>query len=618
MYTLSRIPSVLSITCLMALSSASCTKKEPAKDEAAGEAAGEGAIVRAGDVSLPGGRLLKHDGVVLGHFALPNSSAMLGKVRGQLVIPQYQGVVDEAALRSLVGMSLEKRGQVAMNIDLAAPLGCAVADYKVYDVPVACAFGYRGGVKQLLTDLGETGKLSDAGGHVAAYNVEGKDVFIDTLGAHVVVSAHRELFAKTSGYLSENIIGRAEAMAGDVEVVAFVGQIWETYRSDLEPLLNMAAAAQGAPPQTGNPELDAVARKWSDYTATSTKESLKRFGQYEQATFYVQLGEVGVVVGGSVIPTEGSEAAAEAAQYGGRAIDPAVMRSLPARPVMLMGVNADPAAIDAPSTRKLLDMSIEIWASLTGKTAAEGRAAVDKTIAENRGLYDGQGAAAIFHQEGAPFAAAFTQRLLPGLSAREGWQAWSTRFTPAEVLGEKLSRYVSWTFTPEAMTIDGVPVDRWVITPSDEVVREFEGKLGEEERAQIERYFGPLRLTIDRAETGGSVMFTVAPKAEEAAMARTIAARKGQGSLADDAGLTTALARSPKAATVVAFDLGAGVEWLRSFPPIAAELKKLPGPLGNDLSDIYVNSHYLSSGAASVEYVVSQRLIEQFKAMAMK
>ncbi len=631
-----RALTVLPITCLLALAGSACTKKEEPKTSggaasgaAAGESAGESAgadggpgqakVTRvAGDVNLPGSARLAHEPLVLGHFAFPNASALLASVRAQLVVPRFQGMVDEAAVRSLVALSLDKRSQLAMNFDLATPMGCAVVDVKSYEVPLACTFGYRGGVDQLVKDLGKEGLKGDAGGHALAYTVDGKDVFIDKLGEHLAVTAHADLFDRTKGYLEANIVGRAGSMAGDFEAVAYLDQIWNNYRSDIEPVLNMAAASSSMPERTGNEQLDAVVRRWSDYSAQSTKEGLKRFGQYEQVAVYLQVNPTGVILGGTAVPAAGSEAATEAKLYGGRAVDPAFVEGMPSGPVMLVAMNSDPAAMDAASTKQIRDLAIDTWADLTKQSADEGRAAIGKWAEESRRLYDGQGAFALLHQQGAPFSLVFSQRLNPGASARDGWKAWSADFTPEKVLGKEIGKMVQWTFTADAASVDGVPVDRWVIEPGPEMKAEIEKNMSESDKADVERYFGPIRLTIDRAEVGGAVIYTVAPKAEDAAMARAIAARKGQGSLAGDAGLGSVTGRSKNAAAVVAVDVRALLDWLRSYPQVAEELKKMPGVLGTNLADFYMVSYYLDNGTASFEYVVTQQMIDQIKVLVEK
>ncbi|MCA9658458.1 MAG: hypothetical protein KC486_08945 [Myxococcales bacterium] len=617
----------------LALTLGGCTKKEEEKKPEAADPAKAGAAdpgaktdgppsaaeTKVADVSVPGDTRLAHEDEVFGHFALPNTSKLLADVKNQLVNPQYQNFLDEGALRSLVSLSLDKQGMVAQNVDLAAPMGCAVVDFKTYEVPLACTFAYKGGVEVLLKDLGKLGRKPDDGGHAAVYTVEGKDVFVDSLGDHVVVAAHPELFAKTKTYLKTDIIDRGQAMVGDVEIVAYTADIWGKYEKDIQPLLALMDQASSTPEQTGNPKLDAAIKKWAEYNTTSTQQSIARIAQYEQLSLYLSVAPHGVSLGVTMVPTPGSDAEKDGQAYGGRVLDPAFIKALPAGSLMVGAFNSDPKAQDTKQVQEVRDLAIDTWSDLAGLDKAGIKESVLAFQAEGRGLYDGLGAFAVFDQEGATFAALAVQHLRPGVSARESWRAWTTKFTPEAALGE-FSRFVTWEFQADASKAGDVPVDRWVIKPGPELEKEINKKLAEdpEVKKAVDQYWGPIQLTFDRAETNGVVLYVVAPKGEEAAMRRAIAAQQGDGSLGDDPGITAILRRAEGASGLFAFDLKATFDWLKGFPQVAEELNKIPGALGSDLSDIYMTAHYLQSGVSSFEYVVSQPMIEQIKDLVEK
>jgi hypothetical protein len=618
----------------LALTLGGCSKKEEEKKPEAADPANAGAAdpgakpdatptgveAKVADVSVPGDTRLAHEDEVFGHFALPNTSKLLADVKNQLVNPQYQNFLDEGALRSLVSLSLDKQGMVAQNVDLAAPMGCAVLDFKTYEVPFACTFAYKGGVEVLLNDLGKMGRKPDDAGHAAVFTVEGKDVYIDSLGDHIVVAAHPELFAKSKNYLKTDIIDRRQAMVGDVELVAYTADIWGKYERDLEPLLGMMDQASAAPEKTGNAKLDAAVRKWTEYNATSTRQSIARLAQYEQLSVYLSVAPHGVSIGVTMVPTPGSEAEMDGKAYGGRVLDPAFIKALPAGSLMVGAFNTDPKAQDTKQVQEVRDLAIDTWSDLAGLDKAAVKESVLAFQAESRTLYDGLGAFAVFDQEGATFAALAVQHLRPGASARESWRTWSTKFTPEAVLGGEFSRFVTWEFQADAAKAGDVPVDRWVIKPGPELEKEISKKLAEEPEAKkaIDEYWGPIQLTFDRAETNGVVLYVVAPKGEEGAMRRAIAAQQGDGSLGSDPGIAAILGRAEGASGMFAFNLKATFDWLKGFPKVAEELNKIPGALGNDLSDLYMTAHYLQSGVSSFEYVVSQPMIEQIKDLVEK
>ncbi|MEZ4451608.1 MAG: hypothetical protein R3B09_19205 [Nannocystaceae bacterium] len=572
---------------------------------------------KVGDIELPGGKRLEHAPEILGHFAIANGSQLLADVRTHLVTPQYQNFLDENALRSMVSMALSSQGMVSQNFDLASPMGCAVVDPKTFEVPMSCVFGYKGGSAALLKDLGEVGRQAETGGHVAVYTLEGKPVYIDALGSSIVVSGHPDLYGKTKDYLQSAIVDRGQAMAGDVEAIGYVGAIWEKYRADLEPLLDLAASMQSTAPATGNPHLDALTRRWTTYTQTSTKESLRRFGDYDQAAFYLNVDNLGVAMGVTLLARPGSDAEKEAKAHGGRAVDPVFLQRLPQGTIMLGAFNADPAAYDSKSVKEMRDLAVDAWAEVTGKDANQAKATLDKYTAESREIYDGLGAFVFFHEAPGPGALGIVQHMAPGKSGRDAYHRWAEGFTTDAILGPELSKYVAWEFKNDAYNADGVAVDRMIVRPGPDLQQKIDKEMSEKERGEVDKYFGPMQLTIDRAEVNGVTLVTMAPKAEEAAMKRLLAAQKGTGSLGEDPGLAVVSGKNP-ASGVFAVDLKAGSAWLASFPPIAEAMKKMPAPIGNNLADVYFRSYYLESGATSFEYVFSQQVIEQIKVMVQK
>ncbi len=601
-----------------------CTKHEEEKpaDEAVGAKAAEvpaDVAEKLAKTAVPGAVRLEHDAEeVLGHFALPNASKLLADVRQQLVTDQYQNFLDEAGLRSLVSLALDKRGKVAQNIELVQPMGCAVVDFKTWENPVSCTFGYKGGVKALLSDLGGLGRKADSGDHVAVYEIEGEQVFIDSIGNHVVVAAHDDLFKKTQSYLKSDIIDRGNAMIGDLEVVAYTGTIWARYQKDIEGLMaQFQDLSASSPSETGNAKLDTAVKKWVEYNQKSTQKSLDRLSQFDQVALYVNVAEAGVSFGFTAIPTAGSQAEKEAKLAGGRLIDPAFVKTLPVNSWLVAAFNVNPEVTDTEQVREIRELAIDTWCELAGLDKASVTASVNAHIKESRGLFDGQGAFAFFDQEGATFGLAAVQHLMPGVNARELWKTWNAKFTPVAVLGKEFSQYITWEFTTDTAEIDGAPIDRWVIKPAAKLQAVIDKKIAEEPDAKqmIDQYWGPIALTIDRAETNGNVVWVISPKAEEAAMRRVLAAQKGDGSLASDPGLEAIFAQNQALSGLVAFDLKSTLGWLSGFPEIADKVAEVKAKLGNNLSDVQLTTLTLPNGVMTFEYVVTQPLIEQIKGM---
>lgn len=196
-------------------------------------------------------------GEVLGHVMVTNPSVFLGEIKSQIVPAAQAQFVDESFLRMAGGAALGSRSKLATNIDLGKPIGCALVDLASAPLPLVCVVGYTGGATALVADLGADGKQADAAGHLAKFIVEGQELYIDEAAGGAIVSNHADAFAKGKTYVEANLIGRASAVASDVEFVAFPGAAFKRYEKDLAPILAM----MGKMPMGGtgsNPFTDAM------------------------------------------------------------------------------------------------------------------------------------------------------------------------------------------------------------------------------------------------------------------------------------------------------------------------------------------------------------------------
>jgi len=624
----------------LSLGSLGCNKDEPKKTDPAAATAGAAPVdPTAGkaidapvvDPTAPvsaavdavalvgGGKIapLSAEPEVLGHFAIANASRLLVDVKTQLVPPKYAGFLEEAALRSLLSIALEKRGNLAMNFDMAAPFGCALIEPKVEDIKVGCTFGYKGGAKAFVTDLGSDQQQPDPAGHVAAYTVEGKSIFVDTLGEAVVVSSGPETFDKTQAYLQRNIIARAGEIHGDIEVVVYVATAALRYRDQLAPLLDQMNAT-GDPAPTGNPAVDGAAKAWADYRKRSGKTTVDRINDFSQFTGFFSVEPAGVMMGGALFPKAGSRTAQEMEVYGDTKLDAAFAGSAPAGTAALFAMHMSPKVHETQSAADGRKLLADVWAAVSGREAAVIEAGIAAYQAENAALYDGQTMVALGREPNALFGLTVASRLQAGKSARESFKTWSSVFTPEWVLGPEFSKFVTWKFTSDAATIDGVAVDRWTIEPTGEAKKKMEAEMKADAKAFVDKALGGLVLNVDRAEVAGNVLFVVAPKAEAAYMKRAIAAFQGKGNVASQPGFTRALARDPETAGLLALDLKEGMDWVRGLSEYGAETTGVPQNIGTDLGDFYLTIRYTKTGATAMEYVVSQQLVEQLKTMIPK
>jgi hypothetical protein len=387
--------------------------------------------------------------------------------------------------------------------------------------------------------------------------------------------------------------------------------VFDRYRGVITPLLEQFSNAGATPPATGNPAIDNAVQAFTAYQKRSSKQSFDRIAEISQFTLFFSVEPAGVMFGGAAFPKPGSRMAQEAAQFGGMKLDGANAAIAPTGTAMLAAFHTNPRVYEMASVADMRKLVAETWAPVSGRDAASIEAAFAAFQTEQATLYDGQNMFAFGNEQGAPIAVMIASHLAAGKAARESWKAWSQAFTPDAVLGSNFSQYLTWKFTPDAANVDGVPVDRWTIEPGP-AVKKMEGQMPPDAKAMIDKVLGGLFLHIDRAEVGGHVVHTMAPKSEANYMKRVIAAVQGKNNVSAVPGVAKILARDPDAVGIMAVDLKQILDMARNMARYGAKPGNIPN-LGTDLADFYATFRNTSDGTSSMEFVVSQQLIEQLK-----
>lgn len=550
-------------------------------------------------------------GSVLGHFVIANGSTLISETGAQLVPTAQAAMVNEQTLRSLAGAGLGDRGKLATNLDLSKPLGCAVIDSAVTTVPVACVVGYTGGATALAADLGNEGKAADAAGHVAKFTVDGQDIFIDDLGGSAVVSNHADLFASAKGYLETNIIGRAGALASDIEIVVFPSAAMTRYEPMLAPILEQLKKVQAAAPTGDNP----FAKAMQGYQSKQNERLVKMVKEMDQFTIAFSLEPVGFVARTAMFPVAGSDLEKETKLAAAGGFDSKMLEELPKSSFLVAGYASNLHKVaDSPTFSEMKTSLVAAYAESVGKDAATVSAAIDAFIKENDAIYGDHASFALFHEAGTVGGLVALTELEAGQSGRDSWKTWSAAFTPEAVLGAEAAKKVTWSFQADAATIGGVAVDRWTIEPTAETAAQIR-KEGGEELAKWEPRLGGLKLVVNRIEADGKAAFVISPGADDKAVQAAVDALNGTNGLSGDPGLSNILTRNAGVSGMFAVNVKAGADWLKELVP-PDKAAQIPADLGNDLDDVFMASSNAATGSTSSEIVVSQKLIDQIRALA--
>ncbi len=603
---------VMPMACVLAgLLVGSCTDKakEPAQEASSTDLSSPDGLPVSGE---PAALVPVADrGNVLGHVVFPNASRLISEVQAQLTPSQYAPMVTESVLRSLAAAQLGSRSNIPQKIDLAQPVGCAILDPKQYETPIVCAFAYQGGAAAFTSDLGSEGQQADPAPHLAHYQLDGRDAYVDALGDRVVISGSPQTFEASRSYLEKHIFVRAAQTARDFEIVVFAAEAMKRYQAEVSSLV--AEVSKTIPSDKHEP-VNAIAKLLSDYNARSTKDLVSKLGELDQVDLSFSIEPTMVVAQALMAPAAGSSLQKLGQALASVPSDRAHVTTLPASSWLVASSLSHPDAWQLPEAKQLRSDLARLYAESTNKDASVVARTVETFVQEMDTLYANQIAFSVMQDASVPFAGAVLWSMEPNQSGRSAWTKWARAFTPKDVLGAQGMRWVTWSFQQDAAQEHGIGIDRWIVEAGPKTREALEKELGKPKLAMLEDQLGGFRLVIDRAEHGGTAVFTFAAGKPGTVMQNTLAARNGQGSLVGSSALERVWSVHPNASGIVAIDGQKCIEWLRTVLP-ERERGRLPD-LGNELGDISFGAVNTSDGMQRWQLVVTQSLVDQLRKLA--
>ncbi|MEM6994283.1 MAG: hypothetical protein AAF721_27460 [Myxococcota bacterium] len=521
-------------------------------------------------------KALPDRGPTLGWMIARNVEGTLASAKTQLIPSKYASFGDIATLKAAAG-ALGPEATVVQKLNFAEPMGCALVDDTVAEVPVACFFSYEGGAAAVSADVAQ-GKQGDAKGHVAYHVLEGQDLFVDDAGAMVVVTTHADLFAKSKAYLTDTLVPHAKKQRDDMSFVVFADAAIARY----EPLLSGFLGSAG-------PSGAAALGLYKDIETFQYGLSLSPEG------FHFRMG---------VGAKPGSDYDALVKKVWAGPVAEKWFTKVPSTAWVLATYNAHLSELRGNKTMDMMtpvyDMAVDGYARETGKDAKTVRAALSGYLDEMVELYGSAGAFAMLHESGTMGAAVLIVE--KANDGRAKWKAWTETFAAKDIIPADGLKDVDWTFKTDAATVDGIAVDRWTVHIK---------KIADPEvKAIAARFGGKLDVTIDRLEFDDSVAFVVALSDIDKADAAVVAASKGTKTIKDAAGGPAVIAKGTASISVLAADAKRMFAWLGEAAPEGAPY---PG-VGVDLMDVT----FTTTGGASnyeMDALIGQAFIDQLKAL---
>jgi len=640
----SRAIGVLSILSLPALTLAGCKDKSAETDATAQQGenseAGEGTAPASAARGTKGVHdahfpttipTFRHDEGIYGHVILNDVSNLLAEL-GQVAPPVHKGKFDEGALRALAAMALQQRGVIAQNINLKAPMGCALLDMKKYpDAPTACAIGYKGGAASLVSDLGEQGKLEDAKGHLAAFDLDGQTLFIDDLKTHAAISVYPGAFADAREYLDSNIVKRTTGLTSNIEATLFIKSLLEKYPDEIKPLLDQFAPddnsqsttiAEGIYPDDAAASAKLV-EALDEASKMSSGSQRKNFENATQATITVGLHGWGLQLAGALVPAEGSYLLS-AAKLADKSASRDLALEIPATADAFISTYQSPASWRHEPLTTNFNTLCGVWAAMTS-AAEPGACAKTITDLNTRLEPTNTGLTALFH---APIAGSVVGGLGGILRTsgdrREFFVSIAKSVSIAKLLGERATKSVSFIFEENKRTHDGVAVDRVTIAMTDDLKTRLQDSATGGDKALLATLLSSA-LVLERAEIEGRVIWSSTVNEREAFTNMTIDAAKGKGARVDKAMVNTIFDHHPQAQSIGAANPQVFVDIVRNIAKLVPDdpqavrlLSQLPTDLSTDLTMLSLYNDLIPSGTGAAQVLINAEFMADAVDRVMK
>ncbi len=553
---------------------------------------------------------------VYGHVLVPNGGDLLERVQKHLAVPKVAPFVNEGFLRGIAASQLDQRGNLAQNVRLDQPLGCAVLDPKAFEMPAVCVAGYTGGLAQLLKDLGEEGKQADAGGHAAHYQVGGQSLYLDEVGGEVALSGHPDAFGKAKGYLQEQLIGRAGKASGQLELVIYPGAIARAYQSEVEPFLDALEQQSASDPKTGDPDLDRALKVWSESNQKSTRNMFQNLLDLEQVSVSLAVEDAGTSVRVGGIPAKGSNLAQQLAAARAGAIDPAFAGAVPAETAVLVASSQNrEGALKVPSSQESMRAMAEAYAAFARrdpKATAEAFADYMERVTKT---YGEQGTLALLRLPDTAFGAIMVQQTkVSDDVVRALWDEIAKKATPHALLPKKLQDKVTWSFETLPASAGQPATDRFTLEAIGDAAKALDEAFAKEEVLKRVKPWlgGSWKLVFDRVLVDGRMIVVFAPSAEATYVQAAVAATRGQGSILGGAAVERAASRMPGVNVFFGAHVGRVLDLVREVAP-AKEAQQIPQGLGKDVDDMAFYLRTTAEDGFEGELFFSQPLIDQVR-----
>ncbi|MEM6996490.1 MAG: hypothetical protein AAF721_38655, partial [Myxococcota bacterium] len=481
----------------------------------------------------------------------------------------------------------------AEHLDLSQAAGCLVASPKRHTKPVVCVVGYRGGIGQLVEDVGPE-HLRSGGADYAALEIQGNNVFAATVGTQLALSLDPELIAATRPMLESHLVGTPPGANQDFVATAFPNVIWADAEEEIEGFFGMMQGLSS--PGTGNPGLDtymsgSVEASLSIYRSLAELSAMQlSFDIGDRAT---ELGYRGVAL--PETPTAKSYAKAKAAG----SLDAALLAMLPSNSVFSVAMNFDMKdMLEEPMFKPYLKLLRDVDDATQNTNFLSWFEQSFEVWAE---LLAGPGAMALITPAKGRWALDYVYTVRDGVDSRPRLRKLFQTMTPNQV-GPDFGRYVQWRVRPDAFKVGKTKVDVLTLKPTPAAMSKLRGLPGMNGLVKMLGAKPAFNVAFTQVDQRLLMVTTPGPAKEHM---KTLVASVAKPT-PPPTDVQASLRNNPEASALGFFDVDAIFDWARSLNGAA----RLP-TLRTEPGDVVFSSRMANTDTREYRFSVAHTLTEQ-------
>lgn len=532
---------------------------------------------------------------VWAHFVMATPDKSIEKMRNRLAPPPLAMFVDSSQIAEAFAAGFGGSPNLSKNFDLDQSFGCALVNPDKFEEPFVCAFGYNGGLRQLIVDLGPENYESGGDGY-ASYLINDERIFLRAFGSHVAVATEPTLLASTADYIDANLI-RGSKDAPDVFAEVHPSLVFTEARDKVDEFLDEIESSMSN--NGGMPGAD-----YAKASAKSTRQMYESFGDLKKVTAAFNVGKqrtkltYRATATKDTLTAEQYELAAAAPP-----IEVSLIHDMPDDVFIVGGTNFDVANLHKEPWMNVYLNSLEGLKTSTGEDLGT---IMRSFMTRWANVMEGPVAMGMFPASNSAGVLAASYAIQPGKDAKTLTREFVEKY-PLDKFIPEYRDLIQGKYKKDAFSIGKTKVDTYTIKPTASAKKKMVSNSNFDD---IKAALGKVQFVMAFAQKGDRMYLVMTTNNVKKAMGRVLSAANGKGNLGKFGTAKKIVGKHSDGSMLALFDVAAMLDWVESFKINGFDRDIVKN---GALDDIVLTGRITKRGKREFEMSMSQDLIDQLR-----